>query len=393
MELITEQCTGCGACVQLCPKHCITMKPDNEGFLVACVDQDVCVDCGLCTKRCPQNRKDLLNHSARQTWAARLKDEQVLYRSASGGAFAGFALHVIRQGGLVFGVRWDDDYNAYHAVAATEDELWPMLSSKYVQSDTRNTYKEVKKALASGKMVLYSGTSCQIAGLKSFLNKPYDNLVTVDLICHGVPSPLLFKKYIELLKNKHGARIDEYDFRDKSGGWGLGYKYRYKNRYKYGMCDIDPYYKYFLRGDTYRKCCYSCKYARTERTGDITIADFWGIEKFHPEFFSTKGVSLILVNSDKGNDFWMQVNNDFYILESKIEYAKRYNKNLSMPTSAKGDREHIYDGIQSMPCDKYFSLRFPLRPSLKDRIKSAMPMRMKLALKKTKWSIQRIFNR
>ena len=226
MEKITEYCTGCRACEQLCPKQCIHMEVDGEGFLVAKVDQQVCINCGLCAKKCPQNREDLQYRVVRETWAARLKNEKILYRSASGGAFAGFALYFIRQGGVVYGVRWSENYMAYHAKAETEEQLFPLLSSKYVQSDTARTFTEVKNLLKAGGRVIYSGTGCQIAGLKAYLGKDYDNLITIDLICHGVPSPLLFQKYIELLAHKHGAKIEEYNFRDKSGGWGLGYKYK-----------------------------------------------------------------------------------------------------------------------------------------------------------------------
>ena len=381
--IITENCTGCRTCEQICPKHCISMQPDNEGFITAYVDEQKCIECGLCKKRCPQNRGDLINHTAIRTLGARLKDEATLYKSASGGAFAGLATKVINDGGIVYGVRYDDKLRAYHTKAETIEELMPLLSSKYVQSDTENTYAEVKEQLATGRMVLYSGTGCQIAGLKSFLNKEYANLIMVDLICHGVTSPLLFAKYIEMLEKKHGTRIEEFDFRDKKGGWGLGYKYKYKNIYKYGSCQISPYYKYFLDGTAYRECCYSCKYAKTERCGDITIADFWGVEKFHPEFYSTKGVSLVLINTEKGNDFWNSMNDDFHTVESKLEYAIEKNRNLKEPTKRRDEiRNNIYDGINSMSAEEYFVKRLPIHPPLVSRIKSILPMPILLIIKK-----------
>lgn len=389
MEKVTELCTGCRACEQLCPKRCIRMVTDSEGFLTAKIDQGNCIDCGLCVKRCPQNREDLRNQTAQETWAARLKDDEMLYRSASGGAFAGMALHVIHEGGVVFGVRWDKNHRAIHDKAETEGTLWPLLSSKYVQSDTGHTYSEVKALLQAGRKVLYSGTGCQIAGLKTYLNKEYDNLITVDLVCHGVTSPLLFQKYIELLAHKHHAKIEEYDFRDKSGGWGLGYKYKYKYKYQYGISPLDPYYKHFLDGDAYRMCCYSCKYANTERCGDITIADYWGIERCHPKFFDTRGVSLVLVNSEKGKRCWHETDENFHSLKSKLEYAIKENHNLKHPTDLNMRvRSHIYKGINTLTPEEYFAEKFPIHPSVAERIKNLLPMRMKLVLKKILWKIK-----
>ncbi|EOS13055.1 Coenzyme F420 hydrogenase/dehydrogenase, beta subunit C-terminal domain [Phocaeicola sartorii] len=385
MERITEYCTGCRACEQLCAKKAIRMVADREGFLMATVDGNLCVDCGLCAKRCPQNRKDLLHGKSLATWAVRLKDEHTLYRSASGGAFAGWAAFVISQSGAVFGVKYNEKMRAVHVKVETWEELQPLLSSKYVQSDTGNTFAEVRKLLNEGRLVLYSGTGCQIAALRSFLGKDYDNLILVDLICHGVPSPLLFSRYLELLRKKHGANIDEYDFRDKRGGWGLGYKYKYKNTHKYGTAVSNPYYAYFLQGYTYRECCYRCHYACTERAGDITIADYWGVEKYHPDFYSTKGVSLMLVNTRKGGCFWNQVECDFVCQESKLEYAVKGNQNLKSPTIRTDKiRDYIYDGINSMEVEEYFAARFPLHPSLTQRIKDRMPVGVKLWLKRMK---------
>lgn len=389
--IITDNCTGCRACEQLCPKNCISIKPDFEGFLTAYIDEKNCIECGLCSKRCPQNRNDLLNQTAKRTIGARLKDDNLLFKSASGGAFAGFAVKVIQNGGVVYGVRYDNQLKAHHAKAVTMEELFPLLSSKYVQSDTDNTYSDVKKDLEKGLQVLYSGTGCQIAGLKSYLNKEYNNLIIVDLVCHGVTSPLLFAKYIELLELKHHAKIEEFNFRDKKGGWGLGYKYKYKYKYEYGSCNISPYYKYFLNGSAYRECCYSCKYAKTERSGDITIADFWGIENYHPDFFNTKGVSLVLINTTKGNNFWDTVSDNFYSLESKLEYAIEGNLNLKLPTKRIDKiRDKIYHDINTLPVEEYFNTCLPIYPSISDIINNILPLCIKSKIKKIIWYSKRI---
>lgn len=383
INTITDLCTGCRTCEQLCPKHCITMEPDHEGFLTAYIDEEKCIKCGLCRKRCPQNIDNLQNAIPQKTYAVRLKDEPTLYKSASGGAFAGLAICVIENGGIVYGARYDENLRVFHSKAKTIEEVIPQLSSKYVQSDTEHTYTEVKEQLAAGRLVLYSGTGCQIAGLKSFLKKDYPNLILVDLVCHGVPSPLLFAKYIELLEKKHGAKIKEFDFRDKKNGWGYGIKYKYKYKYKYGRSEYSPYFKYFMDGVIYRECCYKCKYANTQRCGDITIADYWGINKCHPEFFSTKGVSLVLINTSKGQKFFENSFRKFHYIESRLEYAVENNENLKKPTTRKNHiRNTIYCGINDMKVEKYFKEKFPLNIPTKQKIKLLIPTRVKLILKK-----------
>lgn len=383
MEKITEYCTGCGACEQLCPKGAISFGLDSEGFPVPSINQSVCVDCNLCQKRCPQNT--LLGKSVpEKVIAVRYKNEDILYKSASGGAFAALALAVIRSGGIVFGVVYDKDWNVVFTSAETKEELLPILSSKYVQADTIDSYREVKEQLRRGRQVLYCGTGCQIGGLKSYLHKDYENLITIDLICHGVTSPLLFRKYMSWLSEKHGSPIFEYDFRDKRGGWGLGYKYKYKYKYVYHSCNLDPYYYHFLKGDAYRECCYRCNYSTKERIGDITIGDYWGIEKEHPKFFSTKGVSVVLLNTKKGEDFFSNYSDLFYTCESTFEKAVRHNQNLQHPTLRCVERNTIYAGITEkdfgeLPFVKTF------RPSLLSRIKDVVPPSVKLFVK-TKFS-------
>lgn len=384
MEKITEYCTGCRACEQLCPKHSIKIMPDHEGFLIPVIDSQTCVNCGLCAKRCPQNQTKKMLSQAKLTIAARLKDDILLYKAASGGAFAGIATQAIKSGWIVFGVCYDECLVAHHNMAQTTGELEALLSSKYVQSDTKHTFSQVKELLVEGKKVVYSGTGCQIGGLRSYLGCDYDNLLTIDLICHGVPSPLLFNKYIDWLKSKHRVdKITEYDFRDKRDGWGLSYKYKYKSKYKYSNCTTDPYYMYFLNGDIYRECCYYCHYASTKRAGDITIADYWGIEKVHPTFSDTRGVSLILLNTDKGKLAWNKTSSLFETIISDIESAALYNGNLKSPTKRNDKvRDHVYDGINEMAGDKYISLKLPYTIPLKARIKSLIPMYVQVWIKK-----------
>lgn len=381
MEKITDLCTGCRACEQLCAHHAISMVEDKEGFLTSSINQEQCVDCGLCVARCPQNTPVDTKYSQR-VFAIRLKDDELLYRSASGGAFAGIAKAWINEGGVVFGVVYDKEWNAHHVCASTLDELSPILSSKYVQADTRHTFTEVKQYLKAGQKVLFSGTGCQIAGLKAYLRKDYENLFTMDLICHGVASPLLFKKYINWLGEKKKSPILDYDFRDKRYGWGLDYMFKYSKKSELKSCTIDPYYYRFLEGFTYRECCFQCHYCNPQRAGDITIGDYWGIEKEHPSFFNNKGISCILINTQKGLTVWAKYSTLFHSLESTFEKVARHNGNLVQPTKREAAiRDFIYDGINT---PNWFSNTFAasFRPSLKIKLKSMIPMWCKFLIKK-----------
>lgn len=380
MERITDFCTGCRACEQLCPKKAISFVPDKEGFLVPQINQNKCVDCGICRKRCPQNyfiKKNTPQHVV----AARYKDDKTLYMCASGGAYAAMARTILDKGGIVFGVVYDKEWNAVFSMAESEEQLIPILSSKYVQADTRDSYTEVKKQLLTGRRVLYCGTGCQIGGLRSFLGKDFDNLFTIDLICHGVTSPLLFRKYIDWLSKKHGYPITEFDFRDKRGGWGLGYKYRCNGKYIYRSSSLDPYYFHFLRGNAYRECCYKCNYCTEERIGDITIGDFWGIEKEHPNFFSTKGVSVILANTSKGFSLLNNAKDAFFICESSFERVAIHNYNLLQPTKKNKEiRDRFYYEINQR---RFEDLEFikSFKPSLGARVKALIPCRIKIVLR------------
>lgn len=380
MEKITELCTGCRSCEQLCAHQAISMQPDSEGFLTAVINQKQCVDCGLCAKRCPQNTS-LVAHKPQAVYAIRDKDEKELKVSASGGAFAATARIVLQQGGIAVGAAYNEDWSVSHIGITQLNDLPKLQSSKYVQSNTEDTYKEVKKWLQEGKTVLYSGTPCQIAGLKAFLHKDYDNLLTMEVICHGVPSPKLFTHYIKWLSKRLGSKLLFYDFRDKSYGWGLDYLTKTKTKTKTQPCLLDPYYLHFLQGNTYRECCYACRYATPNRCADMTIGDYWGLEKEHPDFFSTKGVSCLLVNSEKGMEWWNRLAKEFYCIESTFEQVARINHNLLRPTKRPAIRDGIYKNLDKKPLNDYFSQDLHIPYNLKVRIKSMVPFWLKRNIK------------
>lgn len=206
---------------------------------------------------------------------------------------------MLAKGGVVFGCAYDENLVARHIAVSNESELYKLQSSKYVQSDTRGIYKQVKTLLADDKYVLFSGTGCQVAGLKTFLNKDCEKLLTVDIVCHGVPSPALFKNYVDYMGRKLGGKLTSYNFRSKENEAGTCITRLKTAKKQVGLRIFDPYYSAFLYCKTYRESCYECKFANKNRVGDISLADFWGIQKFHPDFYDENGVSLVLVNTER----------------------------------------------------------------------------------------------
>ena len=365
MMVDVANCTGCQACSLICPTGCIRMEVDHEGFRFPKIDKAECIDCKLCVLRCPDNSPQFRENSVQRVIGARLKDRELLLKSASGGVFAGIARHVLQTpGSAVFGCAFDKDLDkdldkdsdkdlvARHVCVTDAKDIEPLQSSKYVESDVGDTYTQTKQLLEQEKTVLYSGTPCQIAGLYAFLGRDYDNLFTMDLICHGVPSPLLFKRYVTWLGKKHGGKVIDYSFRSKDKrGWGKCCKVVVKTKSKtkrlYPNLKLDPYYSQFLAAGTYRESCYVCKYSASSRVGDITIGDFWGVELAHPGFHSKDGVSVILVNSQKGGDLLNTALINYEIIESTFDNAAIYQGNLSKPTKRPEVRDTALQDIHN----------------------------------------------
>ena len=308
-----HKCCGCTACVSVCPKGCISMSEDKEGFLYPVVDSVKCIDCGLCEKVCPVLHP-LNNESEPLVYAAINNDESIRMQSSSGGIFTLLAESVIDKGGVVFGACFDRNWNVVHNYTETKEGLAKFRGSKYVQSNVGKSFSQVKAFLDAGRIVLFSGTPCQVAGLKNYLRKPYPILLTVDLVCHGVPSPDVWRKYLEetvcraygIKKNKPAVNLCDYisdiKFRAKDKGWK---KFSFKIEYKDGRTEMNPFYEnpymnIFLSNLSLRLSCYVCPVKLHNLQSDITLADFWGVDKIDNEIDDNKGCGLLLIhNRDK----------------------------------------------------------------------------------------------
>ena len=354
INLATDKktCCGCGACSNVCPKGAITMQEDENGFIYPKIDESKCIKCGLCLKTCAYKNKES-KFKVIKSYAAICKDKDVLSKSASGGVFAAIALNIIKQGGVVFGCSMEKDSKGrlepQHIKVTKLEELSKLQGSKYVQSNTKNIYNEVKNELKENKTVLFSGTPCQVAALKQFIgNTKSDNLYTIDIICHGVPNAKMFKDYIEYLEQKNNIKIKDFTFRDKSKGWGLFAKVKYNNeKEKIIPCINSSYYQLFLDSLIYRENCYSCPYASSKRVGDITIGDYWGVDIEHPDDLknnhikSSKGISCIMVNNEKGQTLINNYAIDLVKINSKFEKIKKHNGQLNFPSKYTKKREEL----------------------------------------------------
>lgn len=290
-----SRCCGCEACRNVCPRQCITMRTDSEGFAYPGVDASACVDCGLCETVCPE-----LHPGERRlpvaVYAARNRDESVRSACSSGGVFTRLAEWILDRGGVVFGARFNEKWEVVHDYAGTREDLARFRGSKYVQSRIGDTYRQAERFLKEGRMVLFTGTSCQIAGLKRFLRREYENLLAVDVVCHGVPSPRVWSRYLDDLTEGMPESISSVSFRDKQEGWRDfslkvacgGQTYRENLR-------KDPFFRLFLENLTLRPSCHSCPSKGGRSCSDMTLGDFWGIERVDPAFDDDRGCSVVLV--------------------------------------------------------------------------------------------------
>lgn len=324
-----RECCGCAACADVCPVHCIVMKSDEEGFWYPETDEEACLKCGRCEKVCPGRHQPPMEEGGqwKTAFAAKAKDGDLRKRSSSGGVFGVLARSVIKKGGLVMGAAFDPDLQVRHQWADCEKELDRLYGSKYLQSNTEGCFHAVKTALAENREVLFCGTPCQIAALSLFLKgTAADQLLLVELICHGVPSPGIWNEYVCDRSERHKSKATHANFRDKECGWReFSLKMCFENGDTYrNTLDNDPYLKLFLKDMTLRPSCYACACKSMDSVGaDLTIGDFWGIRRFDKKFDDDKGVSLVIVHGDKGRCAFEELKNQMDVLEVPVREAER----------------------------------------------------------------------
>ena len=384
---IDNKCTSCGACVAACPKHCIVIAANDRGFLYPRIETDRCVNCHACEMICHLNR-NVKNDFKSEAYAVKVNNDAYLRKSTSGGAFSALAEHVLNNGGVVYGCAYVDHLKAKHIRIETLKDLHLLNGSKYVQSDCSDSFKLVKEDLKLKRYVLFSGTPCQVSSLRSFLGKDDDNLITVDIVCHGVTSQAFFDKYIEWYEKKNNIIVNNYDFRSKQNAkWSLagicyGEDRNTKERIEKKIFYYNEYYYYyFLKGLAYRESCYQCKYANMDRPGDITLGDMWGAESLNLGYDTAEGCSLFIANSEKGLRLLEEIN----VTKKKVttEQAVKLNKQLTTSSKIPDDYLSIIDFISSAEAhriDQYFRKHY-MKERLMAFVKYHMPVRLKTMLK------------
>lgn len=346
-----SKCSGCHACYSICEKKAITMKEDEKGFRYPIIDRKKCVDCKLCEKVCPiLNNQTISNEPI--AYACYNKNEKVRLESSSGGIFSLISAEILKKDGVVFGASFNNEFMIEHTCIESIEELYKFRGSKYVQSIIGDTYKKAKEFLKHGKYVLFTGTPCQIEGLLKYLGKDYDNLFTQDIICHGVPSPNVWKKYLTYRNDKDGEKPLKINFRNKDNGWSsYNLKFKYKDKeYKENQIK-DKYMQAFLRNVCLRDSCYNCSFKKMNRLSDITLADFWGIQRVKPELYDNKGTSLVIINSEKGKELFESIEKE--IIKEEVDINEAIIGNPSMVKSSTKDknREKFFDNLNNLEFD------------------------------------------
>lgn len=356
-----KDCCGCEGCYNVCPIKCISMEYDEEGFRFPSVDKEKCIKCNLCENVCPIINKSTKNVEYIKGYAAMNTNDTARLKSSSGGVFSLLAQEIIDLGGIVVGVSMSPDCKvAQHIIVDSKENLELLLGSKYLQSNVGNSYQKIKNELNDEKIVLFSGTPCQVAALHSYLGKEYENLICIDLICHGVPSPGLWEKNVEYIENKIKAVLKNVNFRCKKEQINSEYGVLYQN-ICYKPKDEDLYFRMFMKEYSLRLSCYDCKFKGISRISDITLGDFWGINDFCPDMDDGKGVSLVVIQSTKGEELFNRIKHHLKIKKVNIEKVfEKHNEAMIKSSKLPIDREEFWKDYQVLSFEelskKYVSL-------------------------------------
>lgn len=350
------QCCGCQACAQICPKNCITMQADLEGFLYPHIEESVCIDCGSCKKVCPiLHSEPELTEKKPMAYAAINLDERTRLESSSGGVFTLLAEQTLNKGGIVFGAAMaDDQHSVHHITVETKERLTELRGSKYMQSSVGDTYLQARKVLQAGREVLFTGTPCQIEGLKAFLQKDYPNLLCVDLICHGVPSSLVWSTYLTEQEKCAGAPVQRTFFRHKKYSWKTyAVLLEFSNHTTYERVNgEDAFMQAFLKNACLRPSCHACHFKKLNRVSDITLADYWGIQNQYPKMDDDKGTSLVLVHSAKGQYRLETLRAAMKLQEVPVAQAISCNPSMISSAQPHRQRKQFFAHLGEMPFEQ-----------------------------------------
>lgn len=368
-------CCGCGVCSQICPKDAISLEKNSMGFYYPVINEENCIHCGICVKKCQclSDRIFISTKEEPEVYAAVHKDLHRLKDSSSGGAAFVLAEYILEQQGVAFGAVYNDAMDIVHKKIELKEDLWRLQGSKYAQSKIGKTYQQVEECLKNGRKVLFTGTPCQIGGLYHFLGRDYPELYTMDIICYGVASPGIFKDYITWKENKTNGKIIHINFRNKLDKWGSSItEILYSNRKSlYRYSDEDEWYQTFISHAATRESCHFCKYTNLQRMSDITVGDFWGIKKFKPDLECSRGISKVLLNTDKGKLLFESISNNITV--DKMELKSAVRPNLLHPPSRNERREKFFEDYCALGF--YFAFKnnveekVPLRRHLKRWLK------------------------
>lgn len=394
-SLSHADCCGCRACGDTCPVSCISFCKDDEGFIYPVVDETVCIHCGKCVKTCPEFNP-VYNDTPIDVSAAFASSYRARQAGSSGGLFGVLASQIIAKGGKVWGASFDKNFQLKHKSASTHDELIPLLRSKYLQSDASGCFKQIAEDLNQGITTLFCGTPCQCNALRNYV-KEYPNLYLVDLICHGVPSQDLFDKSISWLEEKHHCKITKFEFRSKYRGALHPHAFSYiceKNGNRNTINGLHyqfPFYFGFQKYITLRPSCYSCKWARSERSGDITLGDFWGIEKYDHNLNPKSGISEVIANTERGRILLNEIVETGSIWIESFPFSQVVGENgcLHGPTKLKPERKKFFADLRDYPFDRVvkehltanrqwiFDLYYAMPKTLRAVIRNIMDKRMR----------------
>ena len=336
------KCNGCSSCSASCPVGCISMEKNDEGFLYPHIDMEKCIKCNKCERACPVlNKKAVESKVEIKSYAVINNERDERVNSSSGGVFTLLAKEIISRGGVVFGAAFDENMAVYHRFIEKEEDIALLRGSKYTQSRIGDSYKKAEEFLKEGRLVLFTGTPCQIAGLKSYLSRDYENLFCQDIICHGVPSPSVWEAYVEYRERKSGEKPQSISFRNKKYGWKtFSMRFQYENAKDYTeMMSVDLYMRLFSANLSLRESCYNCSFKSVERDSDISLADFWGIENVAPEVHDDMGTSLVIVQSEKGKEIFEKIKEKTTCKEVDTQKAVSFNSAMteSVPRPEKRD--------------------------------------------------------